>query len=125
MRNRTSIWIKGMRLLCLLLFLNSCTSTTEKNSDIVKANEEKAAPSLYTVEIKQMKFFPEVLNVHPGDTVVWINNDIVVHDVTEEKNKAWSSSPLAPGKSWRMVVTADADYYCSIHQVMKGKLLLE
>ena len=29
--------------------------------------------------------------VQKGDTVVWINHDIVAHDVTEETGKAWTS----------------------------------
>jgi len=72
-----------------------------------------------------MQFQPASLTVQKGDTVVWVNHDIVAHDVTEEKSKRWSSGPLAPGASWSMVVTESADYYCSIHVVMKGKLVVE
>ena len=70
-----------------------------------------------------MKFQPAQLAVQIGDTVTWINHDIVAHDVTEESNKAWTSSSMAPGSSWSLVVTQHASYYCSIHLVMKGKLL--
>src|SRR4051794_35859816 len=112
MKNTGRSWRTGVYPLCLILFLNGCT-------------EKKAMPSVHVVEIKQMKFTPEALDVKKGDTVVWVNHDIVAHDVTEETNKAWSSSSLAPGKSWRMVVTSNANYYCAIHRVMKGKLLLK
>ena len=80
---------------------------------------------MYSVEIKQMKFQPASLTVQKGDTVIWTNHDIVMHDVTEEKSKAWTSGPLAPGQSWSLVVTESADYYCSIHLVMKGKLTVQ
>ena len=80
---------------------------------------------MYNVEIKQMQFQPASLTVQKGDTVVWINNDIVAHDVTEEKGRLWTSGPLAPGASWSLVVTESADYYCSIHVVMKGKLVVK
>jgi plastocyanin len=63
--------------------------------------------------------------VHPGDTVVWVNHDMVAHDITEQKNKAWTSSLLQPGQTWKMVVTKDEEYYCSIHQVMTGKIIVE
>jgi plastocyanin len=53
------------------------------------------------------------------------NGDIVNHDVTEEKDKVWNSGPLAPGESWSLVVTENTDYYCSIHLVMKGKLIVQ
>jgi len=62
------------------------------------------------------------LNV--GDTVTWVNNDFVDHDITEEKNKLWSSSALKPGNKWSRIITENTDYFCSIHVVMKGKLKL-
>ena len=101
-------------LLCSVFLLNSCDTETEK-----------ITPKVHTVEIKQMKFQPAELMVQKGDTVVWINNDIVAHDVTEEPGKAWTSSVMPVGESWSLVVTQSADYYCSIHVVMKGKLIVQ
>lgn len=86
---------------------------------------EKAGPRSFNVVIQQMKFTPAEIAVNEGDTVIWINRDIVDHNVTEEKNKEWSSSTLAPGKSWNLVVKKDADYLCTIHPVMKGKLTVK
>jgi plastocyanin len=86
---------------------------------------EKTEPKVHTVEIKQMKFQPSELKVQKGDTVIWINQDIVAHDVTEASAKAWTSSVLNTGKSWKMVAAQSFDYYCSIHVVMKGKLIVE
>lgn len=103
--------------ICLMIFiflLSSCTSTSEKKM-----------PKSYTVEINQMQFQPASITLQKGDTVVWINHDIVVHDVTEETAKLWTSGPLDPGESWSLVVTKSADYYCSIHVVMKGKLVVQ
>src|SRR4051812_8486035 len=81
-------------------------------------------PRSYTIQIKQMQFQPSELTVHQGDTVIFINNDMVAHDVTEETHKAWASGPMQTGNTWRMVPLDDANYYCSIHVVMKGKILL-
>ena len=69
-----------------------------------------------------MQFQPSELSVKKGDTVVFINKDIVAHDVTEEKSKEWRSSPLLTDQSFKLVVTKTADYYCSLHPVMKGKI---
>ena len=96
----------------VLLLLNGCSSTPEK-------------PKVYTVEIKDMKFVPQDITVKKGDTIVWVNNDMVAHDITEETSKAWSSGPLPAGKSWKLAITDGANYYCSIHAVMKGKIELE
>ena len=79
----------------------------------------------HIVEIKGMKFIPSELTIQKGDTVVWINRDIFPHDVTEFKNKTWSSSTLQKGTSWSKIITKTVDYYCSLHIVMKGKLIVK
>src|SRR3954451_21774910 len=79
-------------------------------------------PRAHTVRIRQMQFQPAELTANTGDTVVFVNEDMVAHDVTEEASKAWASGPMATGSSWKMIVTEDANYFCSIHVVMKGKI---
>ena len=114
MANKYSILKNSTYLLCFILLLNSCTSTPKET-----------VHKLYNIEIKEMKFQPAEVTLQKGDTVVWTNRDIVTHDVTEEKSKVWTSGPLAPGKSWSLVVTKSADYYCSIHVVIKEKLIVK
>lgn len=99
--------------ICLVLAVYSCTSP------------EKIIPKSHTIEIRSMQFQPAELSLQKGDTVVFINRDLFVHDVTEGKNKAWTSTPLSTDQSYRMVVNESADYYCSIHPVMKGKLVVQ
>lgn len=82
-------------------------------------------PKIFTVEIKDMKFVPENITVSKGDTIIWINHDMMAHDVTEEASKTWTSGPIAAGGSWKMTVAGEVYYYCSIHVVMKGKIKLE
>ena len=114
MANTYSILKNSAYLLYFIFLLNSCTSAPAK-----------AIHKVYNVEIKQMQFQPAELALQKGDTVIWLNHDIVSHDVTEEKGKVWTSGPLAPGESWSLVVTESADYFCSIHVVMKGKLIVQ
>lgn len=114
MNNSITILKFSIGIICCGFLLFSCKST-----------EETTAIAKHTVEIKAMKFQPAELVVKSGDTVVWVNRDIVPHDVTEEPGKAWASSVMPAGASWSLVVTKSADYYCSIHLVMKGKLLVE
>lgn len=82
-------------------------------------------PTVHTVEIKGMKFEPALLIVEKGDSVIWVNKDIVAHDVTEETTEVWSSSKLTSGKSWGMTITKDFDYICNLHKVMQGKLRIK
>ena len=39
-------------------------------------------PQRHVVEIRGMAFHPEALEVRRGDTVVWINRDMVPHTAT-------------------------------------------
>lgn len=82
------------------------------------------APQSYKVDITGMKFVPATITAAIGDTVTWTNKDMMAHDVTEEAAKTWTSGPIAPDSSWKMVVRGTAEYYCSIHAVMKGQIRL-
>jgi plastocyanin len=132
-------WFK---LLALLLFATACNRSAGLKVDrdtVSVAWGDKERESLFdtttnsirntahyhSVEIRQMKFVPQEIRVHAGDTIAWINNDIVVHDITEEKNKQWSSSALAVGSSWQRVADKSTDYFCSIHTMMKGRIVVE
>ena len=113
-------------IVAIVLFsiANSCSSPDEK-----KPSEQVTAPAppahkIYTVEIRQMKFEPEVITVKKGDKIVFVNHDLVNHDVTEE-GKTWSSSTLEPEKYWSLTATESQNYYCSLHVVMKGKIIVE
>ncbi len=114
MKSRWHQYRNSIGWLYILLLLNIITSCTQKKT-----------PKMYIVEIKQMQFQPADLTVQDGDTVAWINHDMVPHDITEEKSKSWTSGPLLPNKSWSMPVTKSADYYCSIHVVMKGRITVQ
>lgn len=82
----------------------------------------ETGPEVYTIQISGMKINPAEITLHKGDTVVW-NNDRVAHCVTEENTKAWTSSKIEAGGSWKMVANTSANYFCEIHLVMKGKKL--
>jgi plastocyanin len=78
------------------------------------------------VEIRGMAFHPAVLEVRPGDTVVWVNRDIVPHTATATRKPGWNTGPLLQGKSGRYVVSQrGADpYVCELHPTMLGKLVV-
>jgi plastocyanin len=121
-----NLWTKcrgHMFLVSCLFLLNSCSSAPEKTT---QGTTIKATPyEVHTVEIKDMKFVPDSIIVKKGDEVVFINRDIVTHCVTEEVGKAWTSSALASGESYLLVVTESSKYYCAIHKVMKGKIIVQ
>jgi len=120
-------WVKWKLVFGLLIwigFLNGCSSPSDPLQEDGKAiNDQK--PATHTVEIKQMKFIPGTLTVNKEDTVIFINRDILTHDVTEELSRSWSSSPLKANETWVLTATESVNYFCSIHPVMKGNIVVK
>lgn len=108
-----------------VVVLSGCASSQDPPPSKSATENKEPKFALYKVEIAQMKFSPGILKVKKGDHVVFVNRDIVAHDVTEETKKNWSSSTLQNGEYWTLVATESADYFCSIHTVMKGKIIVE
>ena len=73
-----------------------------------------------------MAFHPERLEVRRGDTVVWINRDIVPHTATASRKNGWNTGPLLQGKSGRYVArrVGEDPYLCELHPTMVGKLIV-
>ncbi|KOF02151.1 hypothetical protein OB69_14115 [Roseivirga seohaensis subsp. aquiponti] len=105
----------------ILLFFTSSPAQIAENQAIESSIRIQKSQK-HIIEIKQLKFIPDYIEVNKGDTITFINNDYVDHDVTEEKTKKWSSSLMKKGSSWSMVAKEDADYYCTLHVIMKGKI---
>jgi plastocyanin len=73
-----------------------------------------------------MAFHPEVLELRRGDTVVWINRDIVPHTATASRTSRWDTGTLLQGKSGQYVAShaGEGSYFCRLHPVMLGKLIV-
>jgi len=121
-----------VRYLLLILIITQCSPSHKKDDSNDDAYGEydiaeppKPEPQEYIIEIKQMKFQPEVLQANKGDKITWVNKDIVEHDVTELTLQSWASSKLQTGASWSLVVTKSEAYYCNLHVVMQGRIIVD
>ena len=80
---------------------------------------------VHVIEIRGFQYVPAQVEVQVGDTVTWINRDIVPHTVTA-LDSSWDSGMLRTGEEYAVEVTGEtiASYYCVYHPAMKGSLLL-
>lgn len=103
----------------LLACFTACqsTSTTTENS-------APSGPVKHTVEISAMKFIPDTVMVHLGDTVFFVNKDLVAHNATQIPDSTWRSPDLQEGQSWSFVPTQSDSFFCSLHLVMKGYIMM-
>jgi plastocyanin len=83
-----------------------------------------AATSRQTVVLENMQFTPAIITVHRGDTVVWVNRDLVPHTAT---GSAFDSKAIAPSASWSFTPTKAGrfDYVCTFHPTMKATVVVE
>ena len=87
------------------------------------AGADRPRPRTHTVTMEAMRFQPEVLAVAPGDTVVWLNKDLVPHTATS-KVGGFDSKSIEAAESWRYTVRTKGDiaYFCTFHPAMQGML---
>lgn len=84
-----------------------------------------AAGTTHRVTIEGMQFNPPSVTVERGDTVVWVNKDLVAHTATAAG--VFDSHEIAPGASWTHVATMPGRhaYICTFHPAMKAKLTVK
>jgi len=85
-----------------------------------------AAQSQHPTEviIKNFQYQPAQLNVKPGDTVEFKNEDIYDHTVTADDG-SFDSGLIEGGHSWKLTVTKPGTiaYHCTPHPNMKAQLV--
>jgi plastocyanin len=82
-------------------------------------------PATHTVTIDAASFSPAELTVKAGDTIVWVNKDILAHTATSASG-GFDSKVIQPGKSWKFVARKKGEfpYTCSFHP-MNGRLTVK
>jgi len=105
---RAAILVVGVTVIVSALGLAAC---------------ERPKPQTHTVTIGNFRFQPETVTVARGDTIVWINKDLVPHTATS-KSGGFDSEVIQPEKSWRVTVRKQGDfaYVCTLHPTMTAML---
>ena len=108
--------------------IQNTTDVQNSTSAPTQAPAETAAPapnSTTTVNIHDLTFDPAALNVAPGTTVTWTNNDTVAHTVTADDG-LFDSGVLEPGQSYSTWLggSGTVTYHCEIHPDMKGSIVV-
>lgn len=107
--------VLGLIIMCFTACQNNPTTTGQPGTQ---------APVKHIIEISSMKFIPDTVMVHPGDTVTFVNKDLVAHNATRLPDSVWQSPNLQENESWSFVPTQSDSFFCSIHMVMKGYIMM-
>ena|SRR5215471_17269513 len=81
-----------------------------------------ADAALIEVKMAQISYAPAQVSAHVGDTIEWVNDDIVAHTATD-RNGAWDVM-VAPNAKGRVVLKSPGtiEYYCRFHPNMVGSI---
>ena len=79
------------------------------------------------VSMESIKFVPDSVTIAPGDTVTWVNNDTVDHDVTGDGFKSGDAGGMANGDTFEHTFpdAGTFDYVCTVHPGMEGTVEVE
>src|SRR5947209_19011931 len=85
--------------------------------------DDQIKPGTHKVSMESMRFHPDDLTVAVGETVVWVNEDLVPHSATSAAG-GFDSKEIEAGKSWKHKFSRKGDfpYVCTLHRKMKGVL---
>ncbi len=81
-------------------------------------------PETHTVTIDATAYRPSLLVVRPGDSIVWVNNDLFRHTVTGPGGL--DSKDIPAGASWTLKTATKGrfDYSCVYHTTMTGTVIV-
>lgn len=85
-----------------------------------------AAAEEHIVEMQGLEFVPAELTIAPGDTVTWVNADVLAHTATASDG-SWDSGSMTKGDEWSYTFneTGAFDYDCTFHPTMTGVVIVE
>lgn len=99
---------------------------------VVAATEVRARAEIDVIEPpfqppRTWAYAPAELTVETGASVTWINTGAVVHTVTSDDGKAFSSGDIGPKASFIFTPKSAGTfaYHCVYHPWMKGKLVVQ
>lgn len=102
-------------------------ATTEQPADEGAAAEDEGGGGGTEVSMEGIQFNPAEVTVKAGDTVTWVNNDTVGHDVTGDDFKSGDAGAMQNGDTFEHTFDAAGtfDYVCSVHPGMEGSITVE
>ena len=84
------------------------------------------APRRFEVNMANVSYSPTSLTIGVGDTVVWVNRDIVPHTATST-DSTWDSGTMAQGAEYRFVAASTGliRFRCRFHPLMVDSLRVQ
>jgi plastocyanin len=112
--------MRALLVLALALGLAACGS----DSGGEPASTGDCSSAAVTVHMKDIKFDPKAATAKAGDTVCWVNDDTVDHNVVANSGASFNSQLFGKGKTFSATLdkAGTVKYECTIHPGMTGEI---
>lgn len=91
---------------------------------VASADPGATASKSVRVKIRSFKFKPPTLRISRGDRVVWVNRDRALHTATRRGSFDTGVIPAGKAVSVRFKRRGTYRYICTLHPVMRGKVIV-
>jgi plastocyanin len=111
-------------VVCAVLLGVVASSAMIHGVSIARAAENKNAA--VTVTVDNFSFTPKEITVVAGTTITWVNHDDVPHTVVST-DKKFKSKALDTDDQFSFTFTDSGTYayFCSVHPMMTGKVIVQ
>jgi len=115
-------WRLGLRVMLPMIALSLAVSAVSAFSAFSAWSGAERTPRRREIRMRGNSFAPREVRVAVGDTVVWVNGDIVRHNAV--RRELFDSGDLKSGErfAWVPTDTGVVRYQCTIHSRMRGTL---
>jgi predicted secreted protein with PEFG-CTERM motif len=126
---KNAMTIKKHKYICILAVLTVAVTLPEAFAADVSVSIPSGS-SVAGCEKTNECFVPASVTVHPGDTVIWSNDDTAAHTVTsgtaaDGPDGNWDSSLIMVGATFshKFDTLGNYPYFCMVHPWMTGSVL--
>lgn len=93
---------------------------------LMSQNPQIIAGTSTTIDVVDRDFKPDSIQIPIGSTVTWMFKGNEIHDVTDDRDR-FASESLRKGDTfeWKFDQRGEYYYYCSIHHIMQGTIIVQ
>jgi plastocyanin len=135
-RRKTPVILAALAVLAVAAVAAACGSAGATTTSPIPT--ATSGPNGAVVTISHFAFSPQKIDIRPGTTVTWTNNDAVTHTVTAADSLGvdakttftFASDVLSPGQMFSFTFDKAGTYFyeCTIHKslpAMHGEIVVD
>lgn len=103
------------------------TTTAPAENPGAPAKKPAGTKSKTTITMRDIQFKPKSITVKVGDTVRWVNEDPLQHNVVAQSGANFSSELFDQNGTYRYKTTqaGTIKYVCTVHPGMEGTIVVK